>query len=235
MTATNNATALATNQPYVPLTIYPLTDTSLTRCPPDHRLCEIGWRLTEKQKDAGYKKRSDVCIPIPTIKLTINPTELSETIQACFEDMQDKMIAAWLNKLLSANTSYNYLGTRLPLTYTTPFGITDLYEKEEKRGKISADTVRKWFDDCLAARIVEKLVEKNADIETAEAEAKVKRYKDIIASLTSHSTVLQIPQAKIVQSVVDLAEDGQVKIKLTSMLKKFIEPAKWEDEMLELV
>lgn len=235
MTATNNATAIHTSLPLSPLTIYTLTDSCESRLPEAHRLCEIGWRLTEKQEASGMKKKPSVCIAIPKIELNLtSPSELADTVQDCFEKMQDAIIAKWLKALIAANTAYNYLGTKLPLAYTLPYGIAEIYETTEAKGKLSADSVKLWFDNCLSEQIATLFLTKNPEADLPEVAAKVERYKAAIASLTSSKTVLQKAQAEMLQRAVNEAIDGRIKLTLSAKLNSFINPPKVE-ELEELI
>lgn len=233
-TSLNNATAVHTNQPLIPLTIYTLTDSCESRLPPAHRLCEIAWRLTATQEAAGMKKKPSVCIAIPSITLSITPSELSETVQDCFERMQDEMIAKWLKGIIATNSAFNYLSTKIPLALTIPYGITEIYEREEKKGKLSSDSVKLWFEECLAIPLAETLLTKKPDTSDPEMLEKLTRYKTVIASLTSHKTVLQRAQAENLQRAINKAIDGRIKQQLSKILDKFINPASVE-ELEELV
>jgi len=227
-------TNLINNSHYIPFTIYPLTDSSETRCPPAHRLAEIKWRLTEEAKAKGADKRSPVCIAIPFLRLLVEPTCLQEAVQERIEAAQDSMIATFINNQIKENTRWNMIGKLVPSEIATPDGLSTLLNEERARSRLSKESIATYFDSFLVEPLLANLVSRNPDMEDSALTKAAARYKEALTALASPRAMIPPKSAIALNKVIDLGCDGKVKRALKEKLNSFINPPK-EEELADLL
>ncbi len=219
---------------YTPFTIYPLTDTSESRCPTGFRLSEIKWRLTEEAKNKGATKRSPVCVPLPFIKLLVEPLCLSEVVQESIENAQDAMVAAYINLQIKEHTNWNMILKTIPSEISTPDGLASLLAEERARGRLSKESITAYFDSSLLEPLLASLVSRNPEMDDTALSTAANRYKDALTVLASPRAILPIKSAIALDKVVELGTDGKVRRALKEKLNSFINPKK-EEELADLL
>lgn len=219
-TATNPTT-------YSPLTIYTLLDDSDRRLPPGHRLCEIGFRYTEKAKARGDREHSSICIALPTIPLTISPPTLQDAVQSAFEKMQDSLIEKTIKERLTAAATWNYLHTTISNDYTTVIGLAALCaaESQTKKGKVSEAEVSSWFSNVLLEPFIAHLLLRNPDATTEKLTQTTNAYSKSLSALTkSNASPPTLKNAILLQEAVNLSIECRVKTSLSAKLSRIINP-----------
>lgn len=225
---------LVNNTHYIPFTIYPLTDSSESRLPLNHRLAEVSWRFTEEQKNKGATKRSPVCVALPFILLEVEPICLQEVVQESIENAQDKLIASYINKMIEENTRWNMIGKLVPSELATPRGLSALLAEERSRGRLSKESIGAYFDNYLTEVLLSKLLERNTGYDDTKLAEAARRYRDAICALASPRAMLPVKTATALLKVIDLGADGKVPRALKEKLNAFINP-KTEKELVDLL
>lgn len=226
--------ALINSTTYEPYTIYPLLESSESRCPKGMRLAEIKWRFTEVEKAKGGQKRSPVCVALPFLNLTVEPTCFQEALQESIEEAQNGAIAAFINAQIKERTNWNMVGQRIPTEISTPEGLATLLAEERSRGRLSKEAISAYFDNFLLERLLENLVSRNPEMEDTELTKAAARYKDALTNLASPRAMIPIRSATALLKVVDLGSDGKVKRAMREKLDGFINPKK-DEELADLL
>lgn len=221
-------------QQYVPFTVYPLQKESTAKCPSDHRLAEINWRFTEKQKAEGKKQRPPVCVAVPLLSIEVRPECFKLALQEALEDLQDSVIASHLNGLIEANSAINLVGQSIPSAIGNPDGLASVLAEDRAKGRLTGDLIKSYFSDHIMEPLMGALVEKNPSLEEKEAQQAVNRYMAALVSLASPRTNMPPKNALAMLKVVNMGTDSRIKRALIEKLDAFANPKK-EAELLDLL
>lgn len=192
-----------------------------------HRLSTVMYKTPkDKKNDASYVRPTNMCISVPRIKVSVTPACLQDALQAAFEELQDSVLRSIYEKAREDGKKVvTVADAAIDFQACAEFAAANAVN-----GKLSKETLMKWFDENLAENLTValanalKLPDEPSEAEAAKLDAAVKQHKLLIVDLASPRANMPEHIAKSLLKAVDLAEDDKVKASLKNKLDVFIKP-----------
>jgi hypothetical protein len=199
---------------------------------PEQRLAKVGYKLTQKMKDAGIKEvLPSVCASIPQIK----PEELKDHYEALapfmismLEETQNSIVRASYEAckgVLPLSVSDEELSVGACIGFLSAAQFTD------------AECLSKWFKECVEDNLTVVACESLScdDPEDARVQQQVSIRRDYLAGLTAEKVFYTPNQIRVVRRMLELASESSagtsvravalIEQKLDQMEKKPVEDA----------
>lgn len=208
--------------------VNPLTDNSKP-FNNNHRLAKLRWKSGKNTK-AFYPTNLCVSVPVYTVMPRDEDMILSSLFQQAFNDAQDALIKALVEKEITATSKHPSIIAGADIL---PHAVA-AYKAEETTGtgQLSTVKVETWFDTDLAEILRVTIADNaNIDLEMANPEEVKKledsclRYRTVLTSLASPKTSLSQATAEQLNKVLALADDSTVRTQLQTKVDIYRKPA----------
>lgn len=204
-----------------------------------YRLSLIRWKTPSKEvKNAAYKKLASVCVPVPSISLTVVPDCLANAMSEAISELQDKAIRSIVAGKLEEDGSYPLTSIVIPEALGTPAGLAAWQAVEAASGRLSKDSLSSWFDAVLADALVDAVssrLDANDPTSPEKAVKQVEAAKIAIVALASPRAAMSVAVAMQLKKAIAFAPSGdKTRQQLDAKLEIFINPPSTEELMLSL-
>jgi hypothetical protein len=176
------------------------------------RLAKVGYKLTEKMKDAGILSVPDsVCVSVPVLSVdNLTPEQmknLAPHLRGFLEGVQDKVIRGMIEESKHTLTS-------IPDEAISVDACISWLEQEETGGRLTIERITGWFTENLSGKLAEFLrgfaSKSITDPEKLALAVKQtsKGYQDMLAALSGGKTSYNATQREKLIKVLALTEEG---------------------------
>jgi hypothetical protein len=205
-----------------PVTLY--TDSSRP-ANSDHRLVVISWKTPQKEvSNPSYKKPPTLCISIPAISITCEPSVLSAAITAAFHDMQNSYLREKIND--------KSVEQRLEMTFSSqdlsPDAIAAWISSTASGGRLSADRISAWFTSAVSEPLTLLLANKMqlSDEPSAEQlerlQKAIEQRRVLLTKIAGPGTPFGADITKQLIAAVQPAEESLIKQQVLAKLSSYI-------------
>jgi hypothetical protein len=124
----------------------------------------------------------------------------AEYLKGCIAVAQDKVIRP-LAKYEGAAVKSDEIG------FTS---LINFMQQDNNAGRLSKDSISKWFDDTLAAKLTEAFKVKMPEVETAAMTAILKSYKLVFETLAQREPILEATKKANIEKALALVDDEDI-------------------------
>jgi hypothetical protein len=202
------------------------------------RLAKFAWKtVTDKLDPMCGIKRDSKCVSLPVVtgqEILGNIEALVPHVQNYLHSVQDKMI----REMLEASNNVLHV-TQESISLAS---VCAWLEENDESGRLTKDSVGKWFDETLQEPLAMALASKfgvsdvPSDAESAKILAVVDAYKAKISALAGGKTAYDPKMCTSIINALDLAPAGDVlAVRFTGRLNKMIQEAQNSAQLIDLL
>lgn len=199
------------------------------------RLAKFSWKtVTDKSSPMYNIKRDSKCVSLPVVTgddISNNLVVLIPHFTSFLHVVQDKMI----REMLESGNSVSTVTTES----ISISAITEWLDSNDDSGRLTKESVCKWFDDSISESLTVVLADKLgvSDVPSNEESDKiiavVNAFRSKISSLAGGKTVFEPKICTSVINALELAPAGDaLAVRFIGRLRGMIEASKSGDELL---